>query len=82
MPPAAPPVERGIRVETIRVHSDPAKLRELVTLVEQGHLTLRLAQVLSFEQAARAHMLLAKGGVRGPTQAVPQHAEDDAGTQE
>jgi NADPH:quinone reductase len=71
MPPAAPPAERGIRVETVRVHSDPARLRELVALAEQGVLTLRVAQVLPFEQVAQAHMLLAKGGVRGRLVLVP-----------
>jgi NADPH:quinone reductase len=71
MPPATPPAERGISVETVLVRSDGARLRELVTLVEQGQLTLRLAQVFPFDQAAQAHELLAKGGVRGRIVLVP-----------
>ncbi|NUW30966.1 NADP-dependent oxidoreductase [Nonomuraea sp. SMC257] len=71
MPPATPPAERGIRVETVFVRSDGARLRELVALVEQGRLTLRLARTLPFEQAAEAHELLAKGGLRGRLVLVP-----------
>jgi NADPH2:quinone reductase len=71
MPPAAPQAERGISVETVFVRSDGARLRELVTLVEQGRLTLRLAQTFTFDQAAQAHELLTKGGVRGRIVLVP-----------
>ncbi|MFG2003877.1 NADP-dependent oxidoreductase [Spirillospora sp. NPDC048911] len=71
LPPATPPAERGIRVETVLVRSDGARLRELVALVEQGRLTLRLAQTFTFDQAAQAHELLAKGGVRGRIVLVP-----------
>ncbi|MEV0144903.1 MULTISPECIES: NADP-dependent oxidoreductase [unclassified Nonomuraea] len=71
MPPATPPAERGIRVQTVFVHSDGARLRELVTLVEQGLLTVRRARTFTFEQAAEAHELFAKGGVRGRLVLVP-----------
>ncbi|MFD1541379.1 NADP-dependent oxidoreductase [Nonomuraea guangzhouensis] len=71
MPPATPPAERDISVETVFVHSDGARLRELVTLVEQGLLTLRLAQTFTFDQAAQAHELFAKGGLRGRLVLVP-----------
>ena len=65
LPPATPPAERGIRVDTVRVHSDGAQLTELVHLVQRGQLTLRVAQTLPFTQAAHAHALFAKGGTRG-----------------
>jgi NADPH:quinone reductase len=65
LPPAAPPAERGIRVDTIGVHSDGAQLAELAQLVQHGQLTLRVAQTLPFTQAAHAHALFAKGGTRG-----------------
>jgi NADPH:quinone reductase len=65
IPPAAPPAERGIRVDTVGVRSDGARLGELVRLVERGGLTLRVAQTLPFTQAAQAHTLFAKGGIRG-----------------
>ncbi|MEV4107899.1 NADP-dependent oxidoreductase [Nonomuraea sp. NPDC049695] len=71
MPPATPPAERGIRVETVFVHSDGARLRDLVALVEQGLLTLRAAGTFTFDQAAEAHELFAKGGVRGRLILVP-----------
>jgi NADPH:quinone reductase len=65
LPPAAPPAERGIRVETVGVRSDGARLRDLVRLVERGGLTLRVARTLPFAQAAQAHARFAEGGVRG-----------------
>jgi hypothetical protein len=60
LPPAAPPAERGIRVETVGVRSDGKRLGELVQLVEHGGLTLRVAQRLPFSQAAQARALFAK----------------------
>ncbi|MEV0197908.1 NADP-dependent oxidoreductase [Nonomuraea sp. NPDC050691] len=71
MPPATPAAERGIRVETVFVRSDGARLRDLVALVEQGLLTLRLSRTFAFEQAAEAHELFAKGGIRGRLILVP-----------
>jgi NADPH:quinone reductase-like Zn-dependent oxidoreductase len=71
MPPATPSTGRDIRVETVVVHSDGGRLRELVSLVEQGGLTLRLAQTFPFAKAAEAHEKLAKGGVRGRLVLVP-----------
>jgi NADPH2:quinone reductase len=64
-PPAAPVPARDIRVATLRARSDGAQLRALVGLVEQAHLTLRVAQTFPLEQAAQAHARLAEGGVRG-----------------
>jgi NADPH:quinone reductase-like Zn-dependent oxidoreductase len=71
IPPAAPAPEREIRVLTLGVHSDGARLRKLVTLVERGQLTLRVAQTFPFDAAAQAHAMFAKGGVRGRLVLVP-----------
>lgn len=71
VPPATPPTERGIRMEIVGLHSDGAQLRELVRLVERGHLTLRVADILTFEQASEAHARFAKGGLRGRIVLVP-----------
>lgn len=65
LPAATPPAERGIRTATVFVRSDGVRLRELAALTEQGRLTLRVARTLPFEQAAQAHELMAKGGLRG-----------------
>jgi NADPH:quinone reductase-like Zn-dependent oxidoreductase len=65
--PAAPPTERGIRVHPIHVHSDGAQLAELLG----GGLVARVAATYPFEEAARAHERLAKGGVRGRLVLVP-----------
>jgi NADPH:quinone reductase-like Zn-dependent oxidoreductase len=71
IPPATPPTERGIRMEVVGLHSDGTQLRELVRLVERGHLTLRVADVLTFEQVSEAHARFAKGGLRGRIVLVP-----------
>ena len=64
--PLAPPAERGIDVGSVAVHSDGAQLGELTTLVEQGRLTLRVAQTCPFEEAAAAHATLRQGLVLVP----------------
>lgn len=60
--------ERGIRHYSVfvsRYARDPAKLDRLRGQVEAGHLRLRVAGVLPAEEAACAHRLLVRGGVRG-----------------
>jgi NADPH:quinone reductase len=60
--------QRGLRFfPTLvrRVAEDRAALDRLRTQVEDGVLTLRVAQTFPAEQAAEAHRLLARGGVRG-----------------
>jgi len=62
------PADRGITVSPVLVFDDADRtdvLEELRERVEQGAVTLRVAQVLPAEQAAEAHRLLAAGGVRG-----------------
>jgi NADPH:quinone reductase-like Zn-dependent oxidoreductase len=58
-------------MEIVGLRSDGNQLRELVRLVERGELTPRVADVLTFEQAAEAHARFAKGGLRGRIVLVP-----------
>jgi hypothetical protein len=60
--------ERGIRVQPVWVAhyaSNHEALDRLRGQVENGQLTLRVADVLHASEAARAHELLAGGGIRG-----------------
>lgn len=62
------PGERGIRFRPILVSEysrEGAKLDRLRQQVEEGRVTLRVADVLPKEQAAAAHRRLEAGGVRG-----------------
>jgi NADPH2:quinone reductase len=62
------PVDRGIRVHRVFVAdsvTDHARLLRLRDQASKGELTLRVADVLPADQAARAHRTLAAGGVRG-----------------
>ena len=62
------PVERGVRVFPVLVGTalaDTAKLQRLRDQAEAGVLTPRVAQTLPASQAAEAHRILEKGGVRG-----------------
>jgi NADPH:quinone reductase len=62
------PVERGIRVFPVLVLTgltDTTKLERLRDQAEAGVLTPRVARVLPASQAAEAHRMLEKGGVRG-----------------
>jgi len=62
------PVERGIRVFPVLVMAgltDTAKLERLRDQAEAGVLTARVARVLPASQAADAHRMLEKDGVRG-----------------
>jgi len=62
------PVERGVRVFPVLVATainDTAMLERLRDLAEAGALTPRVAKVLPASQAAEAHRILERGGVRG-----------------
>ncbi|MHC3473234.1 NADP-dependent oxidoreductase [Streptomyces sp. 7R007] len=65
IPGAAPGSVRGIRTDTVAVTPDGARLAELAGLVDEGVLTLRVAETYALEDAAKAHARLAGGGVRG-----------------
>jgi len=62
------PTERHItlhRIQSFAFATNTALLDQLVRQVEQGILTLRVADVLPADQAADAHRRLEAGGVRG-----------------
>ena len=62
------PAERGIRVVPVLVVTaltDTVKLERLRDQAQAGVLTPRVAKVLPASQAAEAHRILEKGGVRG-----------------
>ncbi len=71
IPQAAPASVRGVRTDAGEVSADAARLAELVALVDEGVLTLRVAQTYALEEAAKAHARLAEGGVRGRLVLVP-----------
>ncbi|WP_225835203.1 NADP-dependent oxidoreductase [Streptomyces sp. NK08204] len=62
---------RGVRIEHVWVQADGARLGELVRLVDEGVLTLRVAETFALDEAAKAHARLAEGGVRGRVVLVP-----------
>lgn len=62
------PAERGIRVCPVMVLdgiTDTERLDTLRRQAEDGTLTLRVAEVLPADEAAKAHRLLEAGGLRG-----------------
>ncbi|RPF35399.1 NADP-dependent oxidoreductase [Streptomyces sp. TLI_185] len=71
IPQAAPASVRGVRTGAVEVSADGARLAELAGLVDEGVLTLRVAETYALEDAAKAHARLAEGGVRGRLVLVP-----------
>ncbi|MGZ9932608.1 NADP-dependent oxidoreductase [Streptomyces sp. NC-S4] len=65
IPHHAPAAERGVRVVEQEVAADGAHLARLVALVDEGALTLRVAETFPLGEAAEAHARLATPGVRG-----------------
>lgn len=57
--------ERGLRVETPLVRPDAVVLAELVEMVASGLLRTRVARSFDLADAADAHRLAERGGVRG-----------------
>ncbi|MFI8229947.1 NADP-dependent oxidoreductase [Streptomyces sp. NPDC085900] len=70
-PGGEPASVRGVRTTSVAVRPDGARLAELAALVDQGVLTLRVAETFSLEDAPKAHARLAEGGVRGRLVLVP-----------
>lgn len=71
MPGAEPAAGRGVRVAAVEVSADGGRLAQLVRLVDEGVLTLRVAQTFPLADAVKAHARLAEGGVRGRLVLVP-----------
>ncbi|KOX07578.1 hypothetical protein ADL04_04500 [Streptomyces sp. NRRL B-3648] len=70
-PFAVPEAERSVDVEIYGVRTDGTMLDTLARHVEAGQLTLRVARVLPFEEAPKAHALLEAGGARGKVLLTP-----------
>jgi NADPH:quinone reductase-like Zn-dependent oxidoreductase len=70
--PAEPPAERGVRVTTVHVHADGARLARLWDEVVAGRLRLRVADTYPLVDAGAAQERLAAGGVRGRLVLLPQ----------
>ncbi|MFD7033508.1 NADP-dependent oxidoreductase [Streptomyces sp. NPDC059917] len=64
-PGGSPAPVRGIRVLVQEVAADGAHLARLVSLVDEGALTLRVGGTYALADAAAAHARLAEGGARG-----------------
>ncbi|MFI1028627.1 alcohol dehydrogenase catalytic domain-containing protein [Streptomyces sp. NPDC020951] len=71
IPGAQPASVRGVRTAAVEVAADGARLAELVRLVDDGVLTLRVAETFALAEAAKAHARLAEGGIRGRLVLVP-----------
>jgi len=69
--PHTPATARGITVATQHVHHDGARLATLSEAVVAGTLPLRVADTFPLAEAAQAHQLLEKGGVRGRIVLLP-----------
>ncbi|GGN85318.1 NADPH:quinone reductase [Streptomyces albiflavescens] len=65
IPGAHPASVRGVRTGSVEVAADGARLAELAALVDEGVLTLRVAETYALDEAAKAHARLAEGGLRG-----------------
>lgn len=63
--PFAPPPIRATHVIVVEAFADGARLSELVGLVDQGQLTLRVAATYPLREAAAAHARFSAGGLRG-----------------
>jgi NADPH:quinone reductase-like Zn-dependent oxidoreductase len=71
IPQAHPAPVRGVRTGAVEVSADGARLAELVRLVDEGALTLRVAETYALDEAVKAHARLAEGGVRGRLVLMP-----------
>ena len=70
-PPRPAEPTRDVRFETVLVQSNAEQLRALTADLEAGRLRTRIAEVLTLEQAARAHELNEAGGLRGKVVLTP-----------
>ncbi|HZG90421.1 MAG TPA: NADP-dependent oxidoreductase [Pseudonocardia sp.] len=69
--PFAPPPIRATRVVVFEVAADGDALTGLAGLADAGVLTPRVAEVVPLGEAARAHELVERGGLRGRVVLVP-----------
>ncbi|WP_040772714.1 NADP-dependent oxidoreductase [Nocardia pneumoniae] len=69
--PATPIPLRGIDVRTVLVRADRNQLDDLVTRVDAGRLTLRVAETFPLTSVTAAHERLAAGGLTGRLVLLP-----------
>ncbi|MEU6141617.1 NADP-dependent oxidoreductase [Streptomyces sp. NPDC047081] len=70
-PGAEPASVRGVRSTHVAVSAEGRQLAELAGLVDEGVLTLRVAETYTLDDAAKAHARLEGGGVRGRLVLIP-----------
>ncbi|RKS79187.1 NADPH:quinone reductase-like Zn-dependent oxidoreductase [Actinomadura pelletieri DSM 43383] len=68
---ATPPPLRGISVRNQWIRADAGQLGHLADLVDEGRLTLRVAETLPLTEAAKAHTRMEAGGLRGRLILIP-----------
>jgi NADPH:quinone reductase-like Zn-dependent oxidoreductase len=69
--PAVPVPLRGISVRNEWIRADATQLAALADLVDEGRLTLRVADTLPLAEARKAHARLESGGLRGRLVLLP-----------
>ena len=69
--PAIPVVERGIRVDKVSVRPDAGQLGELLAALAAGRLRTAVAHRLPLDEAGKALVLAAAGGLRGKVVLLP-----------
>ncbi|MFF4415964.1 NADP-dependent oxidoreductase [Streptosporangium sp. NPDC001559] len=68
---AVPRPLRGTRVSNVWIRADGARLAELAGLAGEGRLSLRVADTLPLDEAAKAHERFSQGGLRGRLVLLP-----------
>ncbi|WP_042374545.1 NADP-dependent oxidoreductase [Streptacidiphilus neutrinimicus] len=71
VPTFLPTPAREIQIRPVIVTANGAQLKDLVSLVDAGALTTRVADTYPLAEAAKAHARLADGGLRGRLVLVP-----------
>ncbi|WP_109506861.1 NADP-dependent oxidoreductase [Nocardioides speluncae] len=71
LPAMKPTTDRDVTIDAVQVQVDAATLAGLLARTAAGELPARVHSTLPLDQAADAHRLLSKGGVRGRIVLVP-----------
>ena len=66
-----PTAERGIVVHSVRMRGNARQLAQLVDLVDERKLTVRVAETFPLDEVQNAHKRLADGGIRGRLVLLP-----------
>lgn len=69
--PAPDDADRGVRSVVVFVRSDAEKLRELVSLVDEGVLTLEVTRRIPLSELPALHAEAAEGRIAGKVIVVP-----------